>query len=137
MLSKNCVSFVMTADELVTADVTDPMSRVGQLLMDHPIHHIPVLEGNKLVGIISTTDLLRVGIGVDTDEQLRDSDRDLSIEQVMETRLVTLHPKDSLLKAAKLLAQESFNSLPVVDEEGELVGILTTRDLLRYMVEQD
>lgn len=147
MLSANTVSFVMTADRLVTVDVADRLSTARRLLTSGHVHHLPVLEGNKLVGIISTTDLLRAGIGVDrtrrSDEQsLSPSvsvpdfqlDSELDIEGVMEKRLVTLHPKDSLRRAAELFAEESFNSLPVVDEEGELVGILTMRDLLRYML---
>jgi CBS domain-containing protein len=147
MLSSNTVSFVMTADRLVTVDVTDRLSTARRLLTTGHVHHLPVLQGNKLVGIISTTDLLRAGIGVDRSRRNEEPglspsisvpdfqlDLELDIEGVMEKRLVTLHPKDSLRRAAELLAEESFNSLPVVDEIGELVGILTTRDLLRYML---
>ena len=116
MLSDNTVSFVMTADDLITVEAKDPLSRVRELFTEYPIHHIPVLEGNKLVGLISSTDLLRVGIGVHRDDGPADSilGARFSAAQAMETALVTLHPKDSLLTAAKLLAQETFNSLPVV-----------------------
>jgi CBS domain-containing protein len=149
MLSDHSVSFVMTAEPLITVDVAEPISTVRRLFAKHSIHHVPVLQGNKLVGMISSTDLLRLGIGIDerslgpnasaeepwpTDAEL---DEGFSIERVMEKRLVTLHPKDSLLRAAELLAQEHFNSLPVVDEQGELVGILTTRDLLRHWIESE
>jgi len=141
MLKERTVSFVMTADHLLTADVGDPLALVQRLLRDHPVHHIPVIEKGKLVGIISTSDLLRIGLGV-PDHGLPDSSVDVSGDErtagdVMEKALVTLRPRDSLLKAAKLLIQESFSSLPVVDEVGELVGILTTRDMLRYMIENE
>jgi CBS domain-containing membrane protein len=148
MLANNTVSFVMTAEPLITVDVSDPLSAVRRLFAEHSIHHVPVLQKNKLVGIISSTDLLRFGIPVE--EGLPEAnarrgfavgdaevDADFRIEEVMEPHLVTLHPKDSLLRAAQLLAQEHFNSLPVVDEQGELVGILTTRDLLRFLVEAE
>ncbi len=139
MLSNNTVSFVMTADDLITVETKDPLSRVRELFTEYPIHHIPVLDGNKLVGIISSTDLLRFGIGLQREDVPTDSilGARYTAEQAMEKALVTLHPKDSLLTAAKLLAQETFNSLPVVDELGELVGILTTRDLLRFLIELD
>ncbi|MEN9577648.1 MAG: hypothetical protein RJA70_657 [Pseudomonadota bacterium] len=139
MLNKS-VSFLMTADELVTVTVKDSLGTVRQLLSERPIHHIPVLDGAKLVGIISSTDLLRLGVGLeyqgDTTPDTR-LDESFPVVQVMETSLVTLGPKDTLRRAAQLLLEESFHSLPVVDGEGELVGILTTRDLLRYMIEQD
>lgn len=141
MLRERTVSFVMTADRLLTVDATEPLARVQRLLRDHPIHHIPVLEKGKLVGIISTSDLLRIGLGVQehglVDASDSNGEESRTAGEVMERALVTLRPRDSLLKAAKLLIQESFSSLPVVDELGELVGILTTRDMLRYMIENE
>ena len=50
MLSAKSVSFVMTADDLITVELTDPMSLVRRLLSEKPIHHIPVLDAGKLVG---------------------------------------------------------------------------------------
>lgn len=136
MLSENTVSFVMTTDELITVEAGDSLARVRKLLTEYPIHHVPVLDGNKLVGIISPTDLLRLGLDPDVPAD-SGAGAQYSASQAMETRLVTLHPKDTLLQAAKLFSQESFNSLPVVDELGELVGILTTRDLLRFMIDAE
>ena len=140
MLSDKSVSFLMTADDLVTVDIADNLSRARQLLSERAIHHLPVLDDGKLVGILSSTDLLRLGVGTEyLDDDTLDARLDASfkIEQVMEKSLVTLRPKDPLLRAAQLLHQESFHSLPVVDEVGELVGILTTRDLLGFMIEED
>ncbi len=140
MLSDKSVSYLMTAEELVTVDARDNLSKVRQLLAEKAIHHVPVLDDAKLVGIISSTDLLRLGVGIQyVDDDTLDArlDASFTITQVMEKSLVTLRPRDSLLRAATLLLEESFNSLPVVDELGELVGILTTRDMLRYMIERD
>lgn len=140
MLKEHSVSFVMTAEHLVTVDINDKVSRVRQLLATRPIHHVPVLDRGKLVGIISTTDLLSLGLGIRyLDDETIDArlDATFTIERVMEKAIVTLHPRDSLYQAAQLLVKESFNSLPVVDEMGELVGILTTRDILRFAMLQE
>jgi CBS domain-containing protein len=134
MLRNRSVSFVMTADNILTVDATDSLERVKHIMHGHPIHHVPVLERGKLVGIISTSDLLRHASGGAEDSAF---DEDMKAKDVMETSLVTLRPRDPLLKAARLLAKEQFSSLPVVDDEGELIGILTIRDLLRYMIQQD
>lgn len=140
MLKEHSVSFVMTTEHLVTVDVDDKVSRVRQLLATRSIHHVPVLDRGKLIGIISTTDLLALGLGSRyLDDETIDArlDATFTIERVMEKAIVTLHPRDSLYKAAQLLVKESFNSLPVVDDEGELVGILTTRDILRFAMQYE
>jgi CBS domain-containing protein len=134
MLKTRSVSFVMTADNILTVEANDSLDRVKDIMHGHPIHHVPVLERGKLVGIISTSDLLRHASGGSEDSVF---DEDIKAKDVMETSLVTLRPRDPLLKAASLLAKEQFSSLPVVDDEGELIGILTIRDLLRYMIQQD
>lgn len=124
----------MTADSILTVEADDSLARVKRIMQGHPIHHVPVLERGKLVGIISTSDLLRHTSGGVDDAAL---DEDVKARNVMETSLVTLRPRDPLLKAALLLTREQFGSLPVVDDEGELIGILTIRDLLRYIIQQD
>lgn len=133
MLKTRSVSFVMTADSLLTVEVDDSLERVKSLMRAHPIHHVPVLERGKLVGIISASDLLRHSSQTDVTAL----DEEIKARDVMETSLVTLRPRDPLLKAARLLTREEFSSLPIVDDEGELIGILTIRDLLRYIIQQD
>lgn len=133
MLRNRSVSFVMTADNILTVEASDSVERVKHIMHGHPIHHVPVLERGKLVGIISTSDLLRHASGTAEDS----TDEEIKARDVMETSLVTLRPRDPLLKAARLLAKEQFSSLPVVDDEGELIGIITIRDLLRYIIQQD
>lgn len=134
MLRNRSVSFVMTADNILTVEAGDSVERVKHIMHGHPIHHVPVLERGKLVGIISTSDLLRHASGTVEDST---EDDQVKARDVMETSLVTLRPRDPLLKAARLLAKEQFSSLPVVDDEGELIGIITIRDLLRYIIQQD
>lgn len=123
----------MTADNILTVEANDSLDRVKHIMHGYPIHHVPVLERGKLVGIISTSDLLRHGSGGAEDSAF---DEDIKAKDVMETSLVTLRPRDPLLRAANLLAKENFSSLPVVDDEGELIGILTIRDLLRYVINE-
>lgn len=134
MLRNRTVSFVMTADNLLTVEAGDSLARVKGIMQGHPIHHVPVLERGKLVGIISTSDLLR---HASSGAEMSAQDEDIKAQDVMETSLVTLRPRDPLLRAARLLATEQFSSLPVVDGEGELIGMLTIRDLLRYIIAHD
>lgn len=134
------VSAIMTVDDLVTVDVTHKVSRVRQLLDESGVHHLPVLDGRVLVGIISSTDLERLNLGNRyLDDATLDArlDESFTIEQVMVKAPLTLHPKDKLRRAAELFVGEVFNSLPIVDDEGELVGMLTSRDILRFFLARD
>ena len=124
------VSMIMSTLELATVDRAQPFRDVWELLRRGRVQHVPVLDGETLVGIVSSWDLARLAMGRDQPELLR-----TPIEQVMERNLVTLGPRDTVRRAAELLSEGAFHSLPVVDEDGRLVGIVTTSDVLRCVLE--
>lgn len=103
------------------------------------IRHIPVVSGNDIIGILSLTDLLRVSF-VDAYGS-NESDVDtavynvLSIEQVMVKQLVSVSSTQTIREVAEVLVKNEFYALPVVDNN-KLVGIVTTTDLLNYLLEQ-
>ena len=77
--------------------------------------------------MISTTDIIRLNITVSTADEW-------SIEEVMKRNLVTIDINDSVRKAAQLLSDGIFHSLPVINNERHLIGIITSTDLIRYLV---
>lgn len=107
-------------------------------LADGRFHHLPVLDGRRLVGIISTTDLLECGFEPrdsheDLDEYL---DNHFMIPQIMQTELVTI-PSDSTVRdAARALTTGVLHSVPVVDQDQNLVGIVTSTDIVSYFLFQ-
>ena len=120
-----------------SADVDDKLSRVRQILLGASFHHVPIVKGRKLVGMISTRDMLRLNYGVNgvADDVVDEAiDKSFSIEQVMQRDLVTIDSDDSVQTAIDLLAKGRFHSLPVVDGEGQLVGIVTSIDVLAYLM---
>jgi len=129
------VSYVMTRD-VVTVQVGDRMSRVRGLMMEKGCHHMPILDGDDLVGIISARDLVQLGLsnvmkdGDNLDEAL---DAHFTIRDVMKTDLVTIRENDSIEKAIDVLADGSIHSVLVVNKEDRLVGIATNIDLLDYL----
>lgn len=110
---------------VTTVEPTRPLGEVRQLMADEVIHHVPVVRGRKLVGLLSATDLVRCAPG---DERM--------VEAVMQTELVTLSPGDTVRDAARHLRSGQFHALPVVDGEGGLAGIVTSTDLIRYLYDQ-
>jgi acetoin utilization protein AcuB len=122
----------MTTDLVVATPQTSLLS-ARRLLACHDIRHLPVVDGERLVGIVSDRDL-RVGDRV-LAAALAPLQSDLvggryrPIEAVMSKPVHTVSPSETLAAAAKLMLDSGISALPVVDE-GRLVGILTTSDCL-------
>lgn len=134
------VSTIMTTG-LITVHHGDPISKARQLLRDHGIHHIPVVDGHKLVGILSLSDILRVSFGdaFGTDERTVDAtlDHTMTIEQLMNKEPRVLLKTASVRDAAEVLVKGKFHSVPIVDLDHEtLVGMVTSTDLIQYLLEQ-
>ena len=138
MKRRELVSKIMST-ELITVNLTNNLVEAEKLFNENSIRHIPVVSGNDIIGMLSLTDLLRVSF-VDTygsDE----SDVDtavynmLSIEQVMVKNIVSVSSTQTIKEVVEVLAKNEFHALPVVDQ-GKLVGIVTTTDLLNYLLEQ-
>jgi CBS domain-containing protein len=138
MKRREPVSKIMSTD-LVTINHTNSLFDAEKLFKKHKIRHIPVVENKKIIGILSLTDLLRISFVDNYGED--DSDVDtavynmLSIEQVMVKDPVHIAPSLTIKEVAEILAKKEFHALPVV-ENGDLVGIVTTTDLLNYLLEQ-
>lgn len=133
------ISHLMTRN-VITVHHGDPISKVRALVREHSVHHIPVVNGDQLVGIIAWSDILRVSFGdaFNTDERTVDAtlDHTLTLEQVMKKDPVTLPETGTVRDAAEILAKSEFHSLPIVSGSHKLVGMVTSTDLIRYLVEQ-
>jgi CBS domain-containing protein len=131
------ITKVMTS-LLTTANEGDSVSKVRKMFDACDVHHIPVVSGDKLIGIISWNDILRVSFGElgSQDDKNLDAilDHTYSLTDIMNTSPTTLPVKSTVRDAARLLSSNSFHSLPIVDGE-KLVGIVTSTDLIRYLAE--
>jgi CBS domain-containing protein len=136
MLNDTAVSEIMTR-YLITVTPNTTLDKINALFEQHDFHHLPVVTGERLVGILSRTDLDRVSSCVDLfhskanelyNEKLFKS---LLAEEVMTPKAVVLAPDDSVGYAAILFARNTFHALPVVVGE-KLVGMVTTFDLINY-----
>lgn len=132
------VSHIMST-ALFTVHEGNRLSEVRALLAEHKIHHAPVVRGQRFVGMISANDLLRLSYGDPYKQDPRTTDALLDTQKLtdaMQEDVRTISPRSAVREAAEILATGGFHSLPVVDDEGTLVGLVTTTDLLRYFVSQ-
>ena len=138
MKQKVPVSTIMTKN-VVKLNLSDDLTKAESLFKKHHIRHIPVVYGNKIVGMLSYNDLLRISFAdaIDEDDDVVDTTvyNMFTVEQVMAKKLVSISPETTIKEAAQILASKEFHALPVC--EGELlVGIVTTTDLIKYLIDQ-
>ena len=132
------VSTIMTKN-VIKLNLGDDLTKAETLFKMNHIRHIPVVSGNKILGMLSYTDLLRISFADAVDEEEIEVDVTVynmfTIEQVMTRNLVTISPDSSIKEVAEILAVKEFHALPVVQDE-LLVGIVTTTDLIKYLLKQ-
>lgn len=122
--------------EVVTAHTGQSVSDIRKIFAKEGFHHIPVVSGKKLVGLISASDILGISVeGIPSDQRSMDAylDHQFSIEGLMQKELRTLPEKSTIADAAEALSDGSIHAVPVVDEDGSLAGLVTSTDLIRYL----
>lgn len=139
MKKRTPVTAIMS-DKVITLNHSDDLLTAEKLFKKHHIRHIPVVKGNKLIGMLSYTDLLRISfadaIEDDTENEVETIVYNMfTIEQVMAKNLVTISSTSTIKEVAQILAKQEFHALPIVDNS-KLVGIVTTTDLINYLLEQ-
>lgn len=130
------VSQIM-AKAVIVVNPTKKISEVNQMFAEYGIRHIPVVDGTKLVGVISKNDVQKIGYGTGEThpETLHAIYDTYKLADIMVSNPVTVTADTNIKEVAEILSKQSFHSLPVV-ENNEIVGMVTTTDLINYLLEQ-
>lgn len=104
----------------ISVDSKTPVSKAAEIFFKERIHRLPVTEDGKLVGIITPTDLM---------DSVRALNSKITAEEAIHTTCVTAWEHDPLSYAIPAMRVSDVPAVPVLDEKGKLVGILTDRDL--------
>jgi CBS domain-containing protein len=119
------VSDFMTKD-LVTVRESDDLALAESLLKLGGIRHLPVVRDRKLVGILTHRDVLRSG------QWGKPAARGLPVADIMTREPTSVRPATGLAHAARLMLERKYGCLPVCDDDGTLVGIVTEADFVRF-----
>lgn len=123
------LDMIMSTD-LITASPEDTLATVRSLMQENRIHHIPVVEeGEKLVGLVTLTDVLAATDSILRDQESRLHASDIKVEDIMVRDLATIDEHASLRQAALFIEKHQIGCLPVVTA-GKLRGIVTDTDFV-------
>ncbi|MEI6411330.1 MAG: CBS domain-containing protein [Bacteroidota bacterium] len=123
------VPAIMTTN-VITLTPDQTLQEARDLMLAKHIHHLPVVEGTKLVGMITSWDFLKLG-------KQADELGGIHVKDIMTTKLATLDPGQHIGAVAELLMVHLFHAVPIVNDDKELLGIVTSTDLIRYEYEKE
>jgi CBS domain-containing protein len=107
-------------------DADKPVSYAAKMMRDEDVGLAPIVEGEKLIGTLTDRDIAIRVVAEGKDPE------STTVREVASTRLVTLDPEQDLDEALRLMAKNQVRRLPVVEEDGKLVGIVAQADVARH-----
>ena len=130
------ISEIMTT-HLYAVQEHEPVSRACAIMAEYHLRHVPVLRGRRLVGLISHRDLCRAmpsSLLEATEHKAHGFIDSLArVEDVMIRAPRTMRPEDTMKSALEVLIETKYGCLPIVGDHDELVGIITSHDMLLFL----
>jgi CBS domain-containing membrane protein len=136
-MSPVLVKHIMTT-KLVTFFEEQTLPLADDVMRIHRFRHLPVIDNDRrLVGLVTQRDLLRAQISALnglTDAERRSCHELVPVRRLMTRDVWTVHPETLASHAGQTLLDHKYSCLPVVDDDGMLLGIVTERDFLRFAI---
>lgn len=129
-MEKRLVGDWMTHNPVIVLPST-PLPDAYALMQERRVRRLPVMDGGRLVGIVTLGDLRQANATTDNPEAAK-----MRVELVMTENVVTVTPQTLLREAAKLMIKHKVSGLPVLDGS-ELVGMITESDIFRALMAEE
>jgi CBS domain-containing protein len=113
-----------------TIDAGQTVSYAAKMMKDEDVGLAPVVEGNRLVGTLTDRDIVVRVVAQAKDPQL------VKVREVASSDLITVDPEQDLDEALRLMASHQVRRLPVVEEDGRVVGVLAQADVAEHAKEK-
>lgn len=121
--------------DVKTVSSSQSIMKASRCMKEYNIRHVPVVDEGKLVGIICKSDLARWCCEQKWDQGISRKELGLTtIGKIMTRDVLSIRATESIEKAAELLENKEFHALPVVDNSQNLIGIITTADIIRNLL---
>lgn len=106
-----------------SVDPSTTVAEAARLMRDHDVGSLPVVEGGKVTGVVTDRDIAMRAVAEGKDPQ------NTKVGEVCSGDLVTIDPQQDLDEALRLMARHQVRRLPVVEEDGRLVGVVAQADI--------
>jgi CBS domain-containing protein len=131
------VSDLMT-EAVLSIEMDAPAGEILRLFNEYPVHHLPVVDEGKVVGMLSSADVRKL-------ESLLPKGRDpmdylswrFRIDQLMRQPAITIGPHEPIETAASLMVKRGIHALPVINSRQKLIGIVTTTDIMNAALQPE
>lgn len=122
--------------DLETARVGETIDIASTIIALADIRHLPILDaGEKLAGVVTHRDLLaKFGELEGRDGEAADGSQ-VRVEEIMTVNVATVGPEDPVLKAAEIMLERKYGCLPVVADDGKVLGIVTESDFVEIVAQ--
>ena len=121
------IATIMTKN-VISISSSETLDKVKDVLYKKHIHHLPVVDDNKLVGIITSFDLGKIDSG---------DYNTIKVGDIMTQKLAYLSADDKIGTAAEVFLENRFHGIPIVNAKHNLVGIITTHDILMHLFDKE
>jgi CBS domain-containing protein len=119
------ISSVMVKD-VFTVPKEMQLEDVAKLMLDNGIGSVPIMDDDKMVGIVSKADFVTLATGIAFDK--------ITVKEIMSKELITVSPTERIIHARRQMIESHVGRLPVVND-GELLGMITSKDLMRAFID--
>ena len=119
------ISSVMVKD-VFTVPETMQLDEVAKLMLENGIGSVPVMKDEKMVGIVSKADFVTLATGIAFDK--------IAVKEIMSKELTVVSPTERIVHARRQMIESHVGRLPVVEDD-ELVGMITSKDLMRAFID--
>jgi acetoin utilization protein AcuB len=126
----------MTAD-VITVDEDTSMMKAGQIMKENNIKRLPVMRKGRLVGIITDRDIKEASPSKATTLDVHELYyllSELKVKDIMSKEILTISGEETVEKAAVRMLEHNISGLPVVNEKGSLIGIITQKDVFKVLI---
>ncbi len=121
------VSQVMSKN-MISLSPKDSVLKAIELFREKGFHHLPLIDNNLLVGVVTATDVMW--------RDPRDFDNASKLGEFMNKIVIVCHENTPLDYLARVFYTEKINAMPVIDESGVFIGMITHHDILRWLFER-
>ena len=132
MHANDPVNRIMT-EPVLTIAPNESLEEALRLFTSYPVHHLPVVEDQRVVGMLSSADVAKLKFFLPPPGTARDAllKERWQVRKIMRSPAVTVAEHDSAQRAAEIMAANGIHALPVVNSKAHLVGIVTTTDMMQ------